>query len=71
MFSELAAKNKAALVPYLLQGVAGDPSLNVSDGIHPNAAGQKILAETVWQVLEPIAREVASREKVNLSNTGL
>jgi len=72
MFSELAAKNKAALVPYLLQGVAGDPSLNVSDGIHPNAAGQKILAETVWQVLEPIAREVASKEKVkNLSNTGL
>ena len=71
MFSELAAKNNAALVPYLLQGVAGDPSLNVSDGIHPNAAGQKILAETVWQVLEPIAREVASKEKVNLSNTGL
>ena len=72
MFSELAAKNKAALVPYLLQGVAGDPSLNVSDGIHPNAAGQKILAETVWQVLEPIVREVASKEKVkNLNNTGL
>ena len=70
MFSELAVKNNAALVPYLLQGVAGDPSLNVSDGIHPNAAGQKILAETVWQVLEPIAREVASKEKVNLSNTG-
>jgi acyl-CoA thioesterase-1 len=71
MFSELAAKNNAALVPYILQGVAGDPSLNVSDGIHPNAAGQEILAETVWQVLEPIAREVASTEKVNLSNTGL
>ena len=71
MFSELAAKNNAALVPYLLQGVAGDPSLNVSDGIHPNAAGQKILAETVWHVLEPVAREVASKEKVNLSNTGL
>jgi acyl-CoA thioesterase I len=59
MFSELAAKNDAALVPYLLQGVAGDPSLNASDGIHPNAAGQKILAETVWEVLQPIAREVA------------
>jgi acyl-CoA thioesterase-1 len=59
MFSDLAAKNDAALVPYLLQGVAGDPSLNISDGIHPNAAGQKILAETVWEVLQPIAREVA------------
>ena len=64
MFADLAAKNGAALVPYLLQSVAGDPSLNLSDGIHPNAAGQKVLAETVWQVLEPVAREVASREKL-------
>ena len=59
MFGELAAKNGAALVPYLLDGVAGDPSLNLLDGIHPNAAGQKILAENVWRVLEPIARETA------------
>jgi len=58
MFGDLATRNKAALVPYLLQGVAGDPSLNLSDGIHPNAAGQKILAENVWRVLEPIAREL-------------
>ena len=60
MFADLAAKNGAELVPYLLQSVAGDPSLNLSDGIHPNAAGQKVLAETVWHVLEPVAREVAS-----------
>ena len=60
MFGDLAAKNAAALVPYLLEGVAGDPSLNLPDGIHPNAAGQKILAENVWRVLEPIAREVAA-----------
>ncbi|PYJ77274.1 MAG: arylesterase [Verrucomicrobia bacterium] len=60
MFAELAAKNDAALVPYLLDGVAGDPSLSLPDGIHPNAAGQKILAENVWHVLEPIAREVAT-----------
>ena len=58
MFAELAAKNGAGLVPYLLEGVAGDPSLNLRDGIHPNAAGQKILAENVWRVLEPIAREL-------------
>ena len=62
MFADLAAKNGAALVPYLLQSVAGDPSLNLSDGIHPNAAGQKVLAETVWNVLEPVAREVASHQ---------
>ncbi len=63
MFGELAAKNGAALVPYLLEGVAGDPSLNLPDGIHPNAAGQKILAENVWRVLEPIAREIATLAK--------
>src|SRR6516225_6727260 len=60
MFGDLASRNNAALVPYLLQGVAGDPSLNLPDSIHPNAAGQKILAENVWRVLEPIAREVAT-----------
>jgi acyl-CoA thioesterase I len=60
MFTELAAKNRATLVPYLLDGVAGDPSLNLPDGIHPNAAGQRILAENVWRVLEPVARETAA-----------
>jgi len=64
MFADLAAKNGAALIPYLLQSVAGDPSMNLSDGIHPNADGQKILAETVWYVLEPVAREVVSHEKL-------
>ncbi|HEX4652736.1 MAG TPA: arylesterase [Candidatus Udaeobacter sp.] len=59
MFADIATRNHAALVPYLLQGVAGDPSLNLSDGIHPNAAGHKILAENMWRVLEPIAREIA------------
>ena len=58
MFADLATKNGAALVQYLLEGVAGNPALNLSDGIHPNAAGQKILAENVWRVLEPVAREV-------------
>jgi acyl-CoA thioesterase-1 len=59
MFADLAVKNKAALVPYLLESVAGDPSMNLSDGIHPNAAGQKVVAETVWHLLEPVASEVA------------
>jgi acyl-CoA thioesterase I len=59
MFGDIATNNNAALVPYLLQGVAGDPALNLPDGIHPNAAGQKILAENVWRILEPIARELS------------
>jgi acyl-CoA thioesterase I len=61
MFTDLAAKNHAALVPYLLQGVAGDPQLNLFDRIHPNAAGHKILARNVWTVLEPVARQVAAQ----------
>ena len=61
MFADLAGKNQAALVPYLLQGVAGNPSVNLPDGIHPNAAGHKILAENVWRVLEPVAREMSAQ----------
>ena len=58
MYGDLAEKNNAALVPFLLEGVIGDPALNLQDGFHPNAAGHKILAENVWRVLEPVAREV-------------
>jgi acyl-CoA thioesterase-1 len=60
IYADLAAKNNAALIPYLLEGVGGDPLLNQPDHIHPNVAGQKILARNVWLVLEPIAREVAT-----------
>ncbi|HET9800659.1 MAG TPA: arylesterase [Chthoniobacterales bacterium] len=62
LYADLATKNKAVLIPYLLEGVGGDPNLNQPDHIHPNSAGQKILAENVWRVLEPIAREVAAQE---------
>ena len=60
MFGELAEKNHAALVPYLLNGVAGNPELNLPDRVHPNAAGHKILLENVWRTLEPIVRETAN-----------
>ena len=52
VFPEEAARHDAALVPFLLQGVGGMDSLNQGDGIHPTAAGQKVLAKTVWEVLE-------------------
>jgi len=61
MFGELAEKNHATLVPNLLEGVVGDPKLNLPDRIHPNAAGHKVLVENVWRVLEPIAWEVGSK----------
>ena len=57
MFGVLAEKTHAALIPYLLEGVGGDPELNQPDRVHPNAAGQRVLAENVWRVLEPILRE--------------
>ena len=60
MYHSLAQRNNAALVPYLLLGVGGDPAMNLPDRIHPNAAGQKILAENVWRALEPVARRVSN-----------
>jgi acyl-CoA thioesterase-1 len=64
IYPDLAAKNNAALIPYLLEGVGGDPLLNQPDRVHPNVAGQKILAENVWRVLEPIARDTESPARV-------
>ena len=57
VFPEVARANGAALIPFLLAGVAGVDSLNQADGIHPTAAGAKIVAENVWKVLEPVTRE--------------
>lgn len=54
VFEELARENDAALVPFLLEGVALDPALNQADGIHPNEAGARVVAETVWEVLGPV-----------------
>lgn len=56
IFPDLARKNNAQLIPFILEGVAGEPTLNLSDGIHPNVDGQKILAENVWKVLRPILK---------------
>jgi acyl-CoA thioesterase-1 len=54
IFPELAKENNIELVPFLLENVAGNPELNQQDGIHPTAQGQKILAENVWEILEPV-----------------
>ncbi len=57
IYPELAREDSLVLVPFLLEGVAGRPSLNQGDGIHPNAAGQRRVAETVWEALEPVLRD--------------
>ena len=54
MYAELARRNHAALVPFLLEGVLGNPTLNLRDLIHPNASGQKVLAANVWPVLRSV-----------------
>lgn len=57
VFAELARQNNAVLIPFLLQGVGGHRALNQPDLIHPNAAGHRIVADLVWQTLEPILRK--------------
>ncbi len=60
VFPAVAQAHDAALVPFLLEGVAGVARLNQSDGVHPTAAGQRILAETVAETVVPVARRAAS-----------
>ncbi len=57
MYREAARRYGAVLIPFLLDGVAGIDSLNQSDGIHPTAAGERLVAENVWRALEPVLRE--------------
>jgi acyl-CoA thioesterase-1 len=54
VFPELAERNDAVLLPFLLDGVAAIDSLNQGDGIHPNATGARVIAEGVWRVLAPM-----------------
>lgn len=54
IFPELAKKNKATLMPFLLEGVAGDEKLNQPDGIHPNAEGHKIIGTNITKILTPL-----------------
>ena len=48
VFPDIARRTGSALMPFLLEGVAADPRLNLSDGIHPNAAGHRAIAEHMW-----------------------
>ncbi len=54
VYPEIAKKNDAVLLPFLLKGVGGVDSLNQADGIHPNSRGERIVAETVWRTLAPL-----------------
>lgn len=54
IFPELAEKYDLPLIPFLLEGVAGRRDLNLPDGIHPTAEGYAIVADNVWEALEPL-----------------
>ena len=54
IFPELAKKNNATLIPFLLQDVAGNEKLNQADGIHPNVEGHKIVADNVFKIVIPL-----------------
>ena len=56
LYQDLADKNDMPLVPFLLEDVAGEDGMNQADGIHPTAAGQRRIAETVWEVLKPVLK---------------
>jgi acyl-CoA thioesterase-1 len=56
MYPAVAREHGVMLLPFLLDGVAGNPSLNQADGIHPNERGEKIVAENVWEGLQGALR---------------
>ena len=54
VYPALAKRHGVSLLPFLLEGVAGDTSLNQPDGIHPTAEGARKVSETVWNSLKPL-----------------
>jgi acyl-CoA thioesterase-1 len=54
VFYDLAKQYQLPFIPFVLQGVGGNPAYNQPDGIHPNAEGEKLLTENVWRVLQPL-----------------
>jgi len=56
VFPAVARRTGVTLVPFLLDGVAAQPALNQADGIHPNAAGHRVIADRLWPYLKPLLR---------------
>lgn len=54
VFAQVAETTGSALIPFLLEGIATDPALMQSDGIHPNAEAQSLIRDSVWEALLPL-----------------
>lgn len=61
IFPELAVKYRITFLPFLLEGIAGHPELNQEDGIHPTAAAQRMIADLLYPLLQPLADDMLSR----------
>ena len=61
IYPDLAKKNEALLIPFILEDVGGVRELNLPDGIHPTAKGHEIVAANVWKVLEPVLQSLTSK----------
>jgi acyl-CoA thioesterase-1 len=56
IYADLARSKRTALVPFLLDGVALDPTLMQDDGLHPLAVGEPRVLDNVWKALEPLLK---------------
>jgi acyl-CoA thioesterase-1 len=61
VYPRVASRYQIPLVPFLLAGVALNPDLNGDDEIHPNAAGARVIAATVWPYLDPLVAAASVR----------
>ncbi len=59
VYRDLASTHDVVLIPFLLEGVAGEAAFNQADGIHPNEEGARLVADTVWRALEPVLKAAA------------
>lgn len=62
IYPELARRHGVALMPFFLEGVAAQPTLNQPDGIHPTAQGYKLIVDRLWPILEPLLTKEAGRK---------
>jgi acyl-CoA thioesterase-1 len=58
IYADVARKENVPLLPFLLDGVAGISRLNQADGLHPNPAGERIVADNLWKSLKPIVAQL-------------
>lgn len=61
VFADLAKQHDVPLIPFALDGVAGEDEMNIADGIHPNAKGHERIADHLWRHLEPRLRDLSKR----------